>query len=77
MLFSRIYGQLIREQRLIAKYSSSILRDFFQLSHSCDEMLATCLWSNVKYNCSQMFKIIKTGLGFCCSFNYFNEVPEK
>ncbi|GLV32754.1 hypothetical protein CBL_00539 [Carabus blaptoides fortunei] len=42
------------------------------LAHPCNEMVTYCTWAGVKYNCSDLFKTVKSGLGFCCSFNYHN-----
>lgn len=43
---------------------------FFQLMQPCDLLLVRCGWLGQLYNCSKIFKIVKSKEGFCCGFNY-------
>ncbi|XP_068994279.1 sodium channel protein Nach [Neodiprion pinetum] len=41
-----------------------------RLMQPCDKMLIKCAWLGNLYNCSKMFRTIKSTEGFCCAFNY-------
>lgn len=45
----------------------AIMREFIL---GCNEMLSGCSWLGVHMPCSQLFRMVKSSLGFCCSFNY-------
>ncbi len=36
----------------------------------CKRMLVKCWWKNVEGNCDDIFHLIPTDIGFCCSFNH-------
>ena len=40
-----------------------------RVSPKCSDYLLHCTWNSVKYNCSELFKVTSTDVGFCCSFN--------
>lgn len=40
------------------------------LAPLCNEILISCEWSGIKYNCSDLFELRRTAEGYCCSFNY-------
>lgn len=41
-----------------------------ELMHPCDSMLSQCLWLGKHFPCNALFRISKSILGYCCSFNY-------
>ncbi|KAG9430605.1 sodium channel protein Nach isoform X1 [Apis mellifera carnica] len=41
-----------------------------ELMQPCDLLLVRCGWLGQLYNCSKIFKIVKSKEGFCCGFNY-------
>ncbi|XP_043287468.1 pickpocket protein 28-like [Venturia canescens] len=42
----------------------------YTLMQPCDKFLVKCRWLGKQYNCSTIFKTVKTVQGFCCAFNY-------
>ncbi|XP_012054823.1 PREDICTED: pickpocket protein 28-like [Atta cephalotes] len=41
-----------------------------QLMQPCSALLLRCVWIGKIYDCSKIFKTIKSKEGFCCAFNY-------
>ncbi|KAG5313183.1 PPK28 protein, partial [Acromyrmex insinuator] len=41
-----------------------------QLMQPCSALLLRCVWLGKVYDCSKIFKTIKSKEGFCCTFNY-------
>ncbi|XP_011050524.1 PREDICTED: pickpocket protein 28-like, partial [Acromyrmex echinatior] len=41
-----------------------------QLMQPCSALLLRCVWLGKVYDCSKIFKTIKSKEGFCCAFNY-------
>lgn len=41
------------------------------LNPNCEEMLEKCWWKGQPRLCSDLFELIKTPHGLCCSFNYY------
>ncbi|XP_026674997.1 pickpocket protein 28-like [Ceratina calcarata] len=42
----------------------------FELMQPCNLLLARCSWLGQLYDCSKIFKTVKSNEGFCCGFNY-------
>lgn len=40
-----------------------------QVSPSCNEMLITCTYGGLEYDCDEIFNSVLTDDGVCCSFN--------
>ncbi|KAF5288734.1 hypothetical protein FQA39_LY15306 [Lamprigera yunnana] len=66
-----------RAQSLIEKYeylynnkSKNIYAIMKNLSIPCEELLVDCIWRRLTYNCSNLFQLRSTPIGFCCAFNY-------
>ena len=38
------------------------------------EFLTDCKWNNMKFNCTDLFRIVATDDGYCCTFN---SIPAK
>nr|CAD7403343.1 unnamed protein product [Timema cristinae] len=45
-------------------------RLMLQLMQPCDRMVVKCDWEGYNTNCSDIFDVIKSLQGYCCSFNY-------
>ncbi|XP_018365433.1 PREDICTED: uncharacterized protein LOC108762770 [Trachymyrmex cornetzi] len=46
-----------------------------QLMQPCSALLLRCVWIDKVYDCSKIFKTVKSKEGFCCAFNYhYNNV---
>lgn len=41
-----------------------------QLMHPCDRMIRYCIWKNKLTPCTQIFHVVQSTLGYCCTFNY-------
>ena len=41
--------------------------------HKCDDILMYCKWQGKIEKCMDIFSVIKTDVGFCCSFNAVNQ----
>ena len=41
-------------------------------SKPCKYLLKQCQWKGQEIPCEQLFKIIPTDVGFCCSFNHIS-----
>ncbi|KYB27860.1 pickpocket protein 28 [Tribolium castaneum] len=41
-----------------------------QLAQPCEQMISDCFWNSKQSNCSDIFTLVKTTSGYCCSFNY-------
>ncbi|KYN32298.1 Sodium channel protein Nach [Trachymyrmex septentrionalis] len=41
-----------------------------QLMQPCSALLLRCAWIGKVYDCSKIFKTVKSKEGFCCAFNY-------
>lgn len=44
-----------------------------KLTPSCDDMFLMCKWKGREQICNQVFELVKTSEGFCCSFNLHKE----
>ncbi|XP_044255826.1 sodium channel protein Nach-like [Tribolium madens] len=49
-------------------YTTDVL--MAQLAQPCAQMISDCFWNAKQSNCSEIFTLVKTTSGFCCSFNY-------
>ncbi|KAI4495020.1 hypothetical protein M0804_001221 [Polistes exclamans] len=45
-------------------------RLMYELMQPCKSMLLRCAWLGQKFNCSDIFKAVKSREGYCCAFNY-------
>lgn len=45
----------------------------FQVSQSCEEMLISCVYGGVEFNCADIFVTVLTDEGLCCTFNAVNK----
>ncbi|KAL2721737.1 sodium channel protein Nach-like [Vespula maculifrons] len=45
-------------------------RLMYELMQPCKTMLLRCAWLGQKFNCSDIFKAVKSREGYCCAFNY-------
>lgn len=46
---------------------------FFQVSQSCEEMLISCVYGGIEFNCTDIFVTVLTDEGLCCTFNAVNK----
>ncbi len=53
------------------------VRDLFnfhpQVMHKCKDMMLVCLWQGSYTPCTELFAVMRTDSGFCCSFNAINQ----
>lgn len=68
-------------QKLLVKVTSLVWKSFcanefikkkFQVSQSCEEMLISCVYGGVEFNCTDIFVTVLTDEGLCCTFNAVN-----
>lgn len=50
----------------------NLSKHFFQVSQSCEEMLISCVYGGVEFNCTDIFVTVLTDEGLCCTFNAVN-----
>jgi hypothetical protein len=64
-------GTTVTDDRLFDMNMTREDIDFFMrnISPRCDEILAYCEWRAVVKNCNELFEMVHTDEGFCCSFN--------
>lgn len=51
------------------KFKLRITANIFQVSLPCEEMLLTCDYGGIEYNCMDIFVTVLTDEGLCCTFN--------
>lgn len=61
--------ELMREVHLLT-ILNTLFYDTFQLAQPCETMIDDCFWKGNKTDCDDLFTMIKTESGFCCSFNF-------
>lgn len=49
---------------------------YLNLSINCWDLLVECRLNNIKHECFNLFKTIRTTEGYCCSFNYFGTASQ-
>ncbi|KAF5282751.1 hypothetical protein FQR65_LT02748 [Abscondita terminalis] len=80
-------ASFVKIQGIIDTYETSIgsSRSVYEIMKSlvtpCEELLIKCIWKTKTYNCSKLFQLRSTYVGFCCTFNYLrsytSEVEER
>ncbi|XP_033351843.1 pickpocket protein 28-like [Bombus vosnesenskii] len=48
----------------------TVERLMLELMHPCNLLLVRCGWLGQLYDCSKIFKTVRSNEGFCCGFNY-------
>ncbi|KAL7302568.1 hypothetical protein TKK_0005203 [Trichogramma kaykai] len=48
----------------------------YNMMQPCEKLLLRCAWEGKIYDCSKIFKPIKSIEGFCCAFNYHVDTSE-
>ncbi|RZF44498.1 hypothetical protein LSTR_LSTR002271 [Laodelphax striatellus] len=64
---------LTRWTDYLEKINWSLIEFLLYISQPCSEMILQCTVGSVNYNCSDIFKLTRTGFGFCCSFEYIQK----
>ncbi|KAK9701118.1 Amiloride-sensitive sodium channel [Popillia japonica] len=62
---------------ILERFGYDVSKLMKELAHPCKNMLKKCKWQASTISCVDTFKLIKTGLGFCCAFNYYGTVDEQ
>lgn len=65
-----VHEQNVRVEYLLERLGfkpEMIMKEFIL---GCNEMLSNCSWLGVDMPCNQLFRMVKSSEGFCCSFNY-------
>ncbi len=44
-----------------------------EVMHKCKDMMLVCLWQGSYTPCTELFAVMRTDSGFCCSFNAINQ----
>uniref|UniRef100_A0A336KF41 CSON009762 protein n=1 Tax=Culicoides sonorensis TaxID=179676 RepID=A0A336KF41_CULSO len=60
----------VRVEYLLERLGYDIERIMKETELDCSGMLFNCSWLGVYMPCNQLFRLIKSSQGFCCSFNY-------
>ncbi|XP_066601859.1 sodium channel protein Nach-like isoform X2 [Prorops nasuta] len=81
-----LLSKLVRPERIEANNSMltgvlgflnvSVEGLMYQLRQPCSSMLISCSWLGYRYDCSKIFKTVKSNQGFCCAFNYHFWMPQ-
>lgn len=69
--------KLERLQTVLDENNISIEMIMGYLAPSCDDILEICKWKGKEQVCSQLFELVKTSEGFCCSFNFHKEMGSR
>ncbi|XP_058804612.1 pickpocket protein 28-like, partial [Phymastichus coffea] len=56
--------------QLITTAETNIEEIMSDMMQPCEKLLLRCSWEGQRYDCSKIFKPVKTPEGFCCAFNY-------
>ncbi|XP_023287594.1 sodium channel protein Nach-like [Orussus abietinus] len=56
--------------RALERMQLSVDDLMLKLMQPCDKLLMKCIWLGKVYNCSKIFKTVKSIEGYCCAFNY-------
>ncbi|XP_044732088.1 sodium channel protein Nach-like [Chrysoperla carnea] len=43
----------------------------------CDKLIIDCQWLNNYANCTEIFNVVRSFYGYCCSFNYYEKNIEE
>ncbi|KAG7200266.1 hypothetical protein KM043_017735 [Ampulex compressa] len=54
----------------------TVERLMYELMQPCSSLLVRCAWLGQIYDCSKIFKTVKSNEGFCCGFNYHYELSK-
>ncbi|XP_034240292.1 sodium channel protein Nach-like, partial [Thrips palmi] len=62
-----------RLQNILDKNSLSVDQVLRRVTPTCDELMVRCLWKRRQcLHCSDIFRMVPTAYGYCCSFNYMD-----
>lgn len=68
--FDYVHDSNIAVEYILLRLGYTIENIMLELIQPCEEMLQNCSWLGEVIPCKDLFRMIKTVDGFCCSFNY-------
>ena len=54
--------------------TKTLISSMKKVTPTCTDYLKNCTWNNKPFNCAELFRIVSTDDGFCCTFN---SIPPK
>ena len=54
--------------------TKTLISSMKKVTPTCRDYLKNCTWNNKPFNCAELFRIVSTDDGFCCTFN---SIPPK
>ena len=54
--------------------TKALISTMKKVTPTCRDYLKNCTWNNKPFNCAELFRIVPTDDGFCCTFN---SIPPK